>query len=47
MDDLLDGRFLPETRMLLDARSSHNNGREVAANLALNDLVVDKGPSAG
>ncbi|MFO1404918.1 MAG: NAD(+)/NADH kinase [Azonexus sp.] len=42
MDDLLDGRFLPETRMLLDAEVLRN-GREVAANLALNDLVVDKG----
>jgi len=42
MDDLLDGRFVPENRMLLDAEILRN-GRSVAANLALNDVVVDKG----
>ncbi|MBK7898717.1 MAG: NAD kinase [Azonexus sp.] len=42
MDDLLDGRFTAEKRMLLDAEVLRD-GREVAANLALNDLVVDKG----
>ena len=42
MDDLLDGRFTAEKRMLLDAEVLRE-GREVAANLALNDLVVDKG----
>lgn len=42
MDDLLDGKFVPETRMLLDAEVLRE-GREVAANLALNDVVVDKG----
>ncbi|MEY2633825.1 MAG: hypothetical protein RIR00_2479 [Pseudomonadota bacterium] len=42
MDDLLDGRFLPENRMLLDAEVVRD-GREVASNLALNDIVVDKG----
>lgn len=42
MDDLLDGRFIAETRMLLDAEVSRG-GREVATNLALNDVVVDKG----
>ncbi|WP_291992411.1 NAD kinase [Candidatus Accumulibacter sp. ACC003] len=42
MDDLLDGKFLPETRMLLDAEIVSDE-RSVAANLALNDVVVDKG----
>ncbi len=42
MDDLLDGRFSAEARMLLDAEILRE-GREVATNLALNDLVVDKG----
>lgn len=42
MDDLLDGRFTPETRMLLDAEVMRD-GREIAENLALNDIVVDKG----
>lgn len=42
MDHLLDGRFVPEARMLLDAEILRE-GREVATNLALNDVVVDKG----
>ena len=43
MDDLLDGRFTAENRMLLDAEIIRD-GREVASNLALNDVVMDKGP---
>lgn len=42
MDDLLDGRFVPENRILLDAEILRD-GRGIAANLALNDVVVDKG----
>ena len=42
MDDLLDGRFTPENRLLLDA-DVVREGREIASNLALNDVVVDKG----
>ena len=42
MDDLLDGRFTPESRILLDAEVIRN-GKEIADNLALNDIVVDKG----
>jgi NAD+ kinase len=42
MDDLLDGRFMPETRMLLDA-TVIRDGKEIASNMALNDVVIDKG----
>ena len=42
MDDLLDGRFTAENRMLLDAEVIRN-GKEIASNLALNDVVLDKG----
>ena len=42
MEDLLDGRFVSETRMMLDAEVLRD-GRELASNLALNDVVVDKG----
>ena len=42
MDDLLDGRFAPENRMLLAAEVTRD-GKEIASNLALNDVVVDKG----
>ena len=42
MDDLLDGRFVAETRMLLEAEILRDE-RSVAAHLALNDVVVDKG----
>lgn len=42
MEDLLDGRFQPESRMLLDAEVIRE-GREITSNVALNDIVVDKG----
>lgn len=42
MDDLLDGNFQPESRMLLAAEVLRGR-REIAANLALNDVVIDKG----
>ena len=42
MDDLLDGRFAAENRMLLDAEVIRD-GKEIAANQALNEVVVDKG----
>ena len=42
MDDLLDGRFTSENRLLLDAEVVRD-GKEIAANQALNDAVVDKG----
>jgi NAD+ kinase len=42
MDDLLDGRFLRESRMLLAAEVIRD-GKELASNIALNDVVVDKG----
>ncbi len=42
MDDLLDGKFTPEHRMLLDAEVLRG-GQSIASNLALNDVVVDKG----
>ena len=42
MDDLLDGNFQPESRMLLAAEVLRG-GREIASNLALNDVVIDKG----
>ena len=42
MDDLLDGRFTPETRMLLAAEVIRD-GKEIAENMALNDVVIDKG----
>lgn len=42
MDDLLDGRFVPENRLLLDAEIVRD-GRDITSNLALNDIVVDKG----
>ena len=42
MDDLLDGRFTAENRMLLDAEVLRD-GKEISANQALNDVVVDKG----
>jgi len=42
IDDLLDGRFTAENRMLLDAEVIRD-GKEVAANQALNEVVVDKG----
>ncbi len=42
MDDLLSGKFMPENRMLLDAEV-FRGGQRIAANLALNEVVVDKG----
>jgi len=42
MDDLLGGKFTPESRMLLDTEVSRG-GERIASNLALNEVVVDKG----
>ena len=42
MDDLIDGRFIPESRMLLDAEVLRE-GKVLTDNLALNDVVADKG----
>ena len=42
MDDLLDGRFTPENRLLLAAEVIRD-GKEIATNQALNDVVLDKG----
>lgn len=42
MDDLLSAKFTPENRMLLDAEVLRD-GRSIASNLALNEVVVDKG----
>lgn len=42
MEDLLEGKFVPEARMLLDAEVLRG-GRCIVSNLALNDVVVDKG----
>lgn len=43
MDDLLAGKFKPETRMLLEGEV-FRAGEKVASSLALNEVVVDKGP---
>lgn len=42
IDDLLAGRFTPENRMLLSGQIVRG-GEIVASNLALNEVVVDKG----
>jgi len=42
IDDLLAGRFSPESRMLLSGEIVRD-GEVVASNLALNEVVVDKG----
>jgi len=42
MDDLLDGNFQPEMRMMLDAEVVYTK-RDNASNIALNDIVIDKG----
>ena len=42
IDDLLAGRFSPESRMLLSGEILRD-GQVVASNLALNEVVVDKG----
>ena len=43
MDALMGGKFVPEVRMLLEA-DVFRDGEKVATNLALNEVVVDKGP---
>ena len=43
MDDLLAGKFTPEVRMLLEAEVIRA-GEIVATSMALNEVVVDKGP---
>ena len=43
VDDLLAGRFTPESRLLLEAEV-FRAGRKISSNLALNEVVVDKGP---
>ena len=42
LDELLGGKFTPESRMLLVAEI-WRDGQSIASNLALNDVVVDKG----
>ena len=42
MDDLLSGKFVPESRMMLSAEVVRA-GQGIAASLALNEVVVDKG----
>jgi len=42
MDDLLAGKFVPESRMMLSAEVIRG-GQSVASSLALNEVVVDKG----
>lgn len=42
LDDLLAGRFTPESRLLLEA-GIFRNGQKLGANLALNEVVIDKG----
>jgi len=42
IDDLLGGKFSPENRMLLSGEIVRE-GRIIASNLALNEIVVDKG----
>ncbi len=42
IDDLLAGRFAPESRMLLTGEILRD-GQVIASNLALNEVVVDKG----
>ena len=42
MDDLLEGRFFPESRLLLSG-DILREGEVIASNLALNEVVVDKG----
>jgi len=43
MDDLLDGNFQPEERMMLDAEIIYTKRGENGSNIALNDIVIDKG----
>lgn len=42
IDDLLAGKFIPESRMLLEAEVLHE-GKSIGSNLALNEVVVEKG----
>ena len=42
IDDLLGGKFSPESRMLLSGEVVRD-GQVIASNLALNEVVVDKG----
>jgi NAD+ kinase len=42
MEDLLDGRFVPEKRLMLDIEL-RRKGKIMGSHLALNDVVVDKG----
>ncbi|WP_246167613.1 NAD kinase [Propionivibrio limicola] len=42
IDDLLGGKFMPENRMML-AGEIKRGGETIATNLALNEVVVDKG----
>lgn len=42
IEELLAGKFVSEGRMLLDAEV-RRDGKRLASNLALNDVVVDKG----
>ena len=42
IDDLLAGKFMPESRMLLEAEVLHE-GMRLGSNLALNEVVVEKG----
>lgn len=42
IDDLLEGKFVPESRMMLSAEVIRT-GQSVASSLALNEVVVDKG----
>jgi NAD+ kinase len=43
MDNLLDGGFQPEERMMLDAEVIYAKQKESENNIALNDIVIDKG----
>lgn len=42
LDDLLAGRFTPESRLLLEVEI-FRNGQKLGTNLALNEVVIDKG----
>lgn len=42
-DEILDGRYYVEHRILLDARIYDEDGRQIAEGMALNDAVLTKG----